>query len=252
MVENEDLTSNRIYDRLAENYAVRPDETYTQFLKYALLERFCRCSDICLDIGIGNGILSIPVSALVREVHGVEISPRMIEECRKNMARAGVDNVYVCQRSATHLPFEDAFFDLVFSYSTLLLIRDIGKALEEIRRVLKPGGLAILDITGKHNLSQRHWNKYYLRNGHWGIHSFALGEIEESLQDLGMDIVERHATGFLDQWKYVVGANATSGKFLDRLFHRTRRAPDLDYKISQIAPRLANRWYFVLRKRNVP
>ena len=248
MLKAEELSSNNIYDKLAGSYEMRIDATYTQFLKYKLLERFTKRSDICLDVGIGNGIFSIPLSGRVKEIHGVEISPKMLEECRKNIAKAGSGNIYLYERSAADLPFENAFFDTVFSYSTLLLVRRIDVALKEIVRVLKPGAIAVLDITNRCNLSQRYWNKYYVVRGHWGIHSFGLREVERKFRGLGMEVIERHATGFLDQWKYIWGLNWLGRRFLEKLFHSTPRCADLDYKASQKVSHLANRWYFVVKK----
>ena len=50
------------------------------------------------------------------------------------------------QHTADRLPFEDDTFDLVASYEVFEHIPDVAAALEEIRRVLKPGGLAYINI----------------------------------------------------------------------------------------------------------
>jgi len=246
MILPEELTSNRIYDRLAADYGLAYDTTYTQFLKYDLVRRFAKSTDICLDVGIGNGIDAIPLVQLVKEIHGIDISPNMLAECQKNLQDAGLSNVYMYECSATHLLFDDEFFDLVFSFSTLVLVPQPERAYKEIARVLKPGGMAILDITGKYNLSQVYWRRWYRKQGHHTLNAYSLHEIRRTFIDLGFDVIETHASGLLDQWKYLPGLNLFG--FLDKVFHRTKHEPDLDYKISQIFPALANRWYFVLRK----
>jgi ubiquinone/menaquinone biosynthesis C-methylase UbiE len=246
MIESRELTSNLLYDSLAATYGLKFDITHTQFLKYSLLERSVSSTDTLLDIGVGNGILAIPISRLVKEVHGVDISPAMLAECRRNLSRAEITNVWLYERSPKDLPFPDSFFDLIFSFSTLILIPEPMDVYREIARLIKPGGLCILDITGKYNLSRIHWGKFYRQHGHFGVNAYALPEIRAIFASLGFAIVEIHASGLLDQWKYLPGLNRLA--FLEQVFHRTPREPDLDYKFSQLVPALANRWYFILRK----
>lgn len=52
----------------------------------------------------------------------------------------------ICQLDATALPFGDARFDAVFANHVLEHIEDDARALSEIRRVLKPGGFALLQV----------------------------------------------------------------------------------------------------------
>jgi ubiquinone/menaquinone biosynthesis C-methylase UbiE len=170
----------------------------------------------------------------------------MLEQCRHNLEQSGVKNVYVYERSATNLMFTERSFDIVYSYSTLLLVPEPGRAYHEIAQVLKPSGIAILDITGKYNLSRIYWTKYYQEQGHFGLNYYALSEIRTVFQSMGFEILAEHATGLLDQWKYIKGLRRLL--FLEKLFHSTSRDSDLDYRLSQKVPRLANRWYFVLRK----
>lgn len=246
MIAPEELTSNIIHDRLAATYGLAYDANFTAFLKYLLLERFTRPSDVCLDVGIGNGIYSIPLCGRVREIHGIDICAKMLEQCRKNIETRGIRNIHIYERSATNLLFDDASFDVVFSFSTLLLVPNPERAYHEIARVLKVGGIAVLDITGSLNLSRVYWAKYYRRHGHNTLNHYRLEKIRAIFNSLGFQIVETHSTGILDQWKYVKGLSKLT--FLDRLFHSTTRKPDLDYRISQSFPSLANRWYFVLKK----
>lgn len=246
MIDSNELKTNKIYDKLAKTYGLEIDKTFTQCLKYDLLLRYVVESDICLDIGGANGLHIIPLAKNVREIHSIDISSKMLEECRKNLIRNSITNVHLYKRSATNLGFSDATFDVVFSYSTLLLVTKPERAYREIVRVLKPGGIAILDITGTFNLSRVYWTKYYQKHNHFGVNHYSLLKIQALFKSLDLEILETHATGFLDQWKYIPGLRKLS--FLDGVFHKVSNQPDLDYKISQKVPSLANRWYFVLKK----
>lgn len=246
MIDAAELTSNRINDPLAGHYTRRFDSNYTQYLKFALLRQHVAPGDVCLDVGIANGVLAVPLAPLVREIHGVDISDAMLQACGRHLEEAGVTNVRLYKRSATDLGFPDASFDLVFSYSTLLLIPRPERAVAEAARVLRPGGIAILDVTGRYNLSAVYWGRYYRRQGHFGINAFSYGGITRLFASAGLEVEAAHASGLLDQWKYVPLLRKVSA--IDRLVHRTPHAPDLDYRVSQRCAHLANRWYFVLRK----
>jgi SAM-dependent methyltransferase len=245
-----DPAAARYGDEHAATYTAAFDATFTSFLKYQLVARIAKATDVCLDVGVANGLFAIPVAAHVREVHGVDASAAMLDECRRNLARAGVSNVVLHQQDARALQFPDASFDLVYSFSTLVIVPEPERAYAEIARVLRPGRPAVLDITGRFNLSQRHWGRYYRARGHFGVNAYSLAGMRQCLADVGLRVHEVHATGLCDQWKYVPGLRRA--RFLDGLLHGTRRTPDLDYRVSQWLPRLANRWYVVATKGEWP
>jgi hypothetical protein len=89
---------------------------------------------------------------------------------------------------------------------------------------------------------------YFRRHGHFGQHSFSYGAVVAQLRSLGFEVVESHASGFLDQWRYIPGLHWC--KWLDGVLHASLQN-DIDYDVSNMRPffPLANRWYLVCRKR---
>ena len=103
-----------------------------------------------LEIGCGPGRLMRPMSRHFVEIHGVDVSDEMIVLAREKLH--DIPNAYPHVGSGSSLAqFTDDSFDFVYSYAVFQHIpsRDVVfEYLREIRRVLKPGGLARLQFNG--------------------------------------------------------------------------------------------------------
>jgi ubiquinone/menaquinone biosynthesis C-methylase UbiE len=236
--------SNAIHDRIADSYGYAVDDSLATQLKYRLVLRHAPPDARVLDVGCANGLHLRRIAASCREIVGIDINERMLELARSVIAADGLDNASVVRMDATDLEFADASFDVAYSFSTLLLVARAERAVAEIARVLRPGGIAVLDLAGRWNLSQRHWDRWYRTQGHPGIRSFTWPEAEALLRSIGLSVVEAPALGLLHQWRYVPVVRRAA--VLDRLIHRSL-VRDLDYAASNAGPlhRLANRWYVV-------
>ena len=78
-----------------------------------------------------------------REVVAYDLSAEMLAVVAQSAAERGMANIRTEQGKAESLPFADGEFDFVFSRYSTHHWRDVGLALREVRRVLKPGGVAI-------------------------------------------------------------------------------------------------------------
>ena len=103
-----------------------------------------------VDIGSGAGIDSLIAAEFVGddgEVMGVDMTPAMLERARQAAREAAKDNVRFVEGHAEELPVDDQWADVVISNGVLNLVPDKIRAVEEMYRVLKPGGrLQIGDI----------------------------------------------------------------------------------------------------------
>lgn len=97
-----------------------------------------------LDIGCANGRLTKEWGSYCRSVIGVDFSERLIAIAMQHFA---TETLRFQVADATKLPFPDATFDRVCSYSVLLCLPDhdhVAKAIDEIIRVTRPGGRILL------------------------------------------------------------------------------------------------------------
>lgn len=92
-----------------------------------------------LEIGIGSG-LNLPFYRDdVREIVGLEPTPRLVEMARRSAKETPIP-VALIRGSAEAIPIENGGIDTVVTTWTLCTIPDARRALGEMRRVLKPGG----------------------------------------------------------------------------------------------------------------
>ncbi|GFM81536.1 hypothetical protein PSCICN_22280 [Pseudomonas cichorii] len=95
-----------------------------------------------LDLGCGAGHVSFNVAPAVGEVVAYDLSQQMLDVVSAAAVDKGLSNIRTVHGAAERLPFEDGEFDFVFSRYSAHHWGDLALALREVRRVLKPGGVA--------------------------------------------------------------------------------------------------------------
>lgn len=95
-----------------------------------------------LDLGCGGGHVTLNAAPLAAEVVAYDLSPEMLAVTAAAARERGLANVRTEQGVVEALPFADASFDIVLSRFSAHHWRDLGAALAEARRVLRPGGVA--------------------------------------------------------------------------------------------------------------
>ena len=93
-----------------------------------------------LDVGCGTGSLSFALARMpgLSVIHGIDLSAPYIEYAR---ARSGDSRIGFDVADACELPFQDHSFDHTLSCLVLQFIPDAGRAVREMRRVTRPGGI---------------------------------------------------------------------------------------------------------------
>lgn len=100
--------------------------------------------DVCLlDVGCGAGHASFTAAATVDRVVAYDLSASMLGVVRQAAADKGLKNIQTEQGVAESLPFANQSFDVVISRYSAHHWHDVGQALREVKRVLRPGGKVI-------------------------------------------------------------------------------------------------------------
>ncbi len=97
-----------------------------------------------LDVGCGDGTLTLELVKRGADVTGIDSSPQMVAASKSKGIKAFVGTV-------TDMPF-DSEFDAIFSNAVLHWVPEAEKALENIAKSLKDGGIFVAEFGGKGNI----------------------------------------------------------------------------------------------------
>jgi demethylmenaquinone methyltransferase/2-methoxy-6-polyprenyl-1,4-benzoquinol methylase len=136
----------RMFDRIAPVYDAM-NRTMTMGLdrrwRRLTAEAVVRPGDAVLDACCGTGDLAIACARAGGRVTGLDFSERMLERARRK-----APELEWIEGDLLALPFADQSLDAATVGFGLRNVEDLGRALSELRRVLRPGGrLAVLEIT---------------------------------------------------------------------------------------------------------
>ena len=131
--------SRRYDDARAHGYHALLDDLEAECVRQWLK------GDRVLEVGCGTGLLLERVRRFAPKASGMDLSGGMLRRAR---ARGHA----VCRASALELPYRAASFDLAYSFKVLPHIERLGTALAEVARVLKPGGIALLEFYNPRSL----------------------------------------------------------------------------------------------------
>ncbi|MDP3999591.1 MAG: class I SAM-dependent methyltransferase [bacterium] len=132
----------RGYDKIAEKIYVS-EGFYNEVLDIEL-----SFSGDILEAGVGQGVILKNIGRRggknIQSLTGIDLSDRLLE-----MARHNVPEARILKGDVENLEFSNSSFDFAVMVDTFQYLLDFGKALEEIRRVLRPGGVFIVTVPNK-------------------------------------------------------------------------------------------------------
>jgi ubiquinone/menaquinone biosynthesis C-methylase UbiE len=109
-----------------------------------------------LEVGTGMGVDHVRFARAGATLAGIDLTPNHLEITAARLAREGLAS-RLLRGDAEHLPFRDGSVDHVYSCGVLFLVPDIQRAVDEVYRVLRPGGEALVMLY--HRTSFHHYVK---------------------------------------------------------------------------------------------
>ncbi len=135
---------SQVFDRSSEQYSQIGPRFFQYFGRKVVERAGVMEGSTILDVACGRGANLMAAYDKVGpagKVIGIDLSAQMVAETQKELATRGLDAIQVKQMDAEELQFPAGIFDFVLCGFALFFFPDIEKALSEILRVLKPGGV---------------------------------------------------------------------------------------------------------------
>ncbi len=131
-------------------------EFYYPYLKDSAEFKYHKDEKV-LEVGVGMGTDIIEYARYGAKVYGIDLGADQIEITKDMFNKLGLTYEDLQVASAEKLPYEENYFDFVYSFGVIHHTPNINAAVSEIYRVLKPGGRAVIMIYA------RGWKHYIKR-----------------------------------------------------------------------------------------
>ncbi len=153
MITNEMMDQQSVWDAIAESWYRHRQKPFPDVVPWLELISSMKPGKI-LDAGCGNCRNLLLFAKAGFDCYGIDFSRQMLDQAKKFCKKHSI-HVKLKQADITNLPFSDNFFDYVLCIAVLhhLKKQQQLKALQELRRVLKPNGLLLITV----------WNKLRIR-----------------------------------------------------------------------------------------
>ncbi|AHF79993.1 class I SAM-dependent methyltransferase [Thermococcus paralvinellae] len=140
-----------------------------------------------LDLGCGTGNYTTELYRRGFDVIGVDLSQEMLK-----IAKSKLPNVLFIRANAYNLPFKKEVFDLVLSVTMFEFIYEPEKVLNEIHRVLKPGGEVVIGTMNGRSLwfLFKRFKSIFIETAYRYARFYTPKELETLLTNTGFDNVE--------------------------------------------------------------
>lgn len=106
---------------------------------------------VVADLGCGSGFFTVPLSQKVKKVYGIDVQKEMLDFLEQKIQKLKIKNIELLLSKKNEIPLENESVDLLVSMNTLHEFDDKEIMIEEMRKVLKRGGKALIVDFKKEN-----------------------------------------------------------------------------------------------------
>ena len=150
-----------------------------------------------LEIGLGQGADSMQLIKRGAQFYGIDLTEESVHRIKKRFELFEIPYREVSVANAREIPYEDDFFDVVYSHGVIHHSPQIDEITAEIHRVLRPGGQAVIMLYHKSSFNYHVSIKLLRRMGLFLIFLFPfLVKIVSKLTGEGVARIEKHIVNF--------------------------------------------------------
>ena len=106
-----------------------------------------------LEIGLGQGADSMQIIKRGATYYGIDLTDESVKRLKERFKLFEQPYQEVVKANAQNIPYEDNFFDIVYSHGVIHHSPEIERIVSEIHRVLKPGGQAVIMLYHKNSFN---------------------------------------------------------------------------------------------------
>jgi len=145
-----------------------------------------------LDAGCGAGHASAAVAPFVEKVTAYDLTVSMLEQVRQLCETRGIENIETRQGDVEALPFVDHTFDAVVTRYSAHHWPDVPRALSEIHRVIKPGGVFLMAdvVSFETPVFDTFLQTIELLRDHSHVRDYTIAEWQRMLTSAGFEVEE--------------------------------------------------------------
>lgn len=148
------MKKSKIHENWINSYRIGYANKFYE-ISFAEIAEYIKSNKLCtvLDAGCGTGAKSFILAN-----HGLHVTGCDFSEVALNIASLNQNELYGEQKikfyesDITNLCFGDGVFDAVVCWGVLMHVEDISKALEELGRIVRPGGMLVIGINNHNSL----------------------------------------------------------------------------------------------------
>lgn len=165
---------------------------YAESLARVLRPWLCESAgSLVVDVGCGPGLAMEQLLSTDSEIIGLDCSPEMARRARGRIQQTSGPRHFVVG-TVQRMPFPDAQFDLALCINCLEFVESREVAFDEIARVLRPNGVAILGMLNRHSIWEwtRRLRRPFIRRAYYGGRFFSERDVSVCCRKAGLNVTE--------------------------------------------------------------
>ncbi len=186
--------SEKFWDIIANNFD-KNEKDFKQIHIKTLesAKKYLNVNNVVLDYGCATGNVSIEIANNVKEIYGIDISSKMINEAKRKANELKIKNIDFTQSTIFDERFKKESFDVILAFNIILHLDDTQKIMQRINELLKQGGflISVTSCMGEKKTFLSILLFFLIKIGILpNMRFFKISELEDSITNGNFQIVE--------------------------------------------------------------